>query len=88
MVEYHKQGLIDHSSRSLEVSNANNCASVPAQESSEGKNISNEALDHWCAVLANSGDDLCPHPKNLSKTEFIKLWTNSSGRGDFKTTLY
>lgn len=64
-------GLNGCYSRCLEDSSAESNVDYggPAQEVSEGNNISNWARDHSCDTLAKSVTEFCPCPKSLQKSK-------------------
>lgn len=54
--------------------------SGPAQEVSEEHNISNEAKNQSCNILAKNVASFCPCSKNLLVAKLKKIWTYFFGR--------
>lgn len=87
VVENFKQGLMVHPSRDMEdnAEGSVNCR-VPAQEVSEGKDITSKwPKDHSCNILAKNGATFCSFPKSLPGAKLKSFWINGVCRGGFKT---
>lgn len=80
-------GLNGCYSRCLEDSSAESNVDYggPAQEVSEGNNISNWARDHSCDTLAKSVTEFCPCPKGLQESK-LKSFGSVSWQRTFQET--